>query len=705
MRSRPALFRSGLGTALVALAALAIGGATPRAARAEKPHKPALHGQHWVAVTGKPLAAQAGAMMFQRGGNAVDAACAMLAATSTMWDTLGWGGETQALIYDPTKKKVVGINALGVAPTGATPEFYKGQKMKYPPEFGPLAAVTPGTPGGLFTMLAEYGTMSLADVLAPAIKLADGHPIDTATANAIENRKALLKQWPYSKAVMLPHLGKAREAPSPGEMFRQPDLAATLRKLVEAEAQALKAGKNRKQAIAAAHERFYKGDIAAELVRSTKEQGGLITMDDLAKWQVRIEEPVSTTYRGIAVYKLTTWVQGPAMLQALNILENMDLKSMGYNSSRYIHAIYQAMSMAFADRDFYYGDPYVPPVEPVKGLMSKAYAKERFKRINWTKNDPDIVPGDPYPFQGEKNPHRALLDRWRSTANGGANGNSGATSAAPVAPPAGPAPAAPPAGAAPAAQPTGASAALPARNSIGEARSRGVGTPTALPAGRGAEPPVGSIAAADPASLPLDEEFLRTFTAGTTSIEAADDKGWVVSITPSGAWIPAVIAGKTGVGLSQRMQSFVLDPAENPFNVLTPGQRPRVTLTPTLALKDGKPFLAFAVQGGDTQDQNLLQFFLNVVEFGMNVQEACEAANITSYQMRSSFGAHESKPGKITVDDELPGYVRNELTRMGYTVDDASRNSGPITAIYFDRQHGTMWGGASDNGDDYGIAW
>jgi gamma-glutamyltranspeptidase/glutathione hydrolase len=652
MRSRPVLlFRSaGLAAAIVAVAML---GATPRAARAEKPHKPVLHGQHWMAVTGKPLAAQAGAMIFQRGGNAVDAACAMLAATSTMWDTLGWGGETQALIYDPTKKKVVGINALGVAPTGATPEFYKNQKMKYPPEFGPLAAVTPGTPGGLFTMLAEYGTLSLAEVLAPSIKLADGHPIDTSTANAIENRKALIKQWPYSKAVMLPHLGKAREAPSPGEMFRQPDLAATLRKLVEAEAQALKAGKNRKQAIAAAHERFYKGDIAAELVRSTKEQGGLITMDDLAKWQVRVEEPVSTTYRGIAVYKLTTWVQGPAMLQALNILENTDVKAMGYNSARYIHTIYQAMSMAFADRDFYYGDPYVPPVEPVKGLLSKAYAKNRFKQINWTRNDPNIGPGDPYPFQGDKNPYRALLERWRSTANGGASGVS--------------------------APPTGASLTPPARST--------------------------AIAAADPASLPLDEEFLRTFKVGTTSIEAADDKGWVVSITPSGAWIPAVIAGKTGIGLSQRMQSFVLDAAENPFNVVTPGQRPRVTLTPTLALKDGKPFLAFAVQGGDTQDQNLLQFFLNVVEFGMNVQEACEAANVTSYQMRSSFGGHESRPGKITVDNELPGYVRNELSRMGYSIEDASRNSGPITAIYFDREHGTMWGGASDNGDDYGIAW
>jgi gamma-glutamyltranspeptidase / glutathione hydrolase len=666
MRSHPALVFRSAGFAAVILAITVLGTA-PRTARADRPHKPVLHGQHWVAITGKPLGAQAGAMIFQRGGNAVDAACAMLAAATTIWDTLSWGGETQALIYDPIKKKVVGINALGVAPTGATPEFYKSQKMKYPPEYGPLAAVTPGTPGGLLVMLAEYGTMSLADVLGPAIQLADGYPVEIELSNVIERSKARIKQWPYSKAVMLPHLGQAREAPAPGEIFRQPDLAATLRKLVEAEAQALHAGKNRKEAIYAAYDRFYKGDIATELVRSVKEQGGLFTMEDLAKWQVHIEEPVSTTYRGVVVYKLNTWVQGPAMLQALNILENMDLKAMGYNSSRYIHALYQTMSLAFADRDFYYGDPYVPPVEPIKGLLSKAYAKERYKLINWTKNDPDIGPGDPYPFQGEKNPYHDVLARWRATGAGAAAPAPGSNSAAA----------------------TGAGGA-------GSVWSAGSAAATVVAA---ANP------AADPTNLPLDEEFLRRFTAGTTSIEAADDKGWVVSVTPSGGWTPAVIAGKTGVGLSQRMQSFVTDPAESPFNVVTPGQRPRSTLTPTLALKDGRPYLAFAVQGGDSQDQNLLQFFLNVVEFGMNVQEACEAANINSYQMRASFGPHESRPGKMTANQDLPSWVRTELGRMGYTLDFVARSSGPINAIYFDREHGTLWGGSSDHGDDYGIAW
>src|SRR5688572_11525613 len=189
--------------------------------------KPPLHARKWLAITGKPLAATAGARIFERGGNAVDAACAMLAATCTMWDTLGWGGETQALLWHPQQKKVIAVNALGVAPSGATAEFFRGKEMKYPPEYGPLAAVTPGTPGGLMVMLAEYGRLSLGDVLAPAIQMADGYPIEAELANSIERQKARIKQWKYSRDVFLPHAGQAREAPEPGEIFVQRDLAAT----------------------------------------------------------------------------------------------------------------------------------------------------------------------------------------------------------------------------------------------------------------------------------------------------------------------------------------------------------------------------------------------------------------------------------------------------------------------------------------------
>jgi len=626
------MFHGYLGAAGL-LALVAIVGVLTTGVTAQRTAKPVLHGRHWMAVTGKPLAATAGAAIFHKKGNAVDAACAMIAATSTMWDTLGWGGETQALIYNPKTKKVVGINALGVAPTGATPEFFRSKKLDFPPAYGPLAAVTPGTPGGIFVMLAEFGTMSLKDVLEPAIQMADGYPMEASLAGAIERQKEQIKGWPYSKAVFLPHPGEKREAPEAGEVFKQPDLAATLRTLVETEQQALEAGKSRKDAIMAAYDRFYKGDIAQEIVRSTQEQGGLITMADLANWQVHIEEPVKTTYKGIEVYKLTTWVQGPAMLQALNILENTDVKAMGYNSPRYMHAIYQAMSMAFADRDFYYGDPYVPPVEPIRGLLSKDYAKARFGAINWEKNDPDVRPGDPYPFQGEKNPFAGLLAKWTTKR--------GLTSVTPA-------------------------------HDIRTAGAR---------------------------------SYEEGFYAGTTSVQAADEEGWVVSVTPSGGWVPAVIAGKTGIGLSQRMQAFVLDEADCPFNVVRPGQRPRSTLTPSLALKDGAPYLAFSVQGGDSQDQNLLQFFLNMVEFDMNVQQACEAPNINSFQMRSSFDQHQSEPGRMLVAESTTPEVRKQLQAMGYSLTFSRLTSGPITAIFLDRKHGTMWGGASNHGDDYGIGW
>jgi gamma-glutamyltranspeptidase / glutathione hydrolase len=618
-------------TIRAAAAAAALSLLAPGAALAQqKTQKPPLHGTHWMAITGKPLAATAGARMFERGGNAVDAACAMLAATSTMWDVLSWGGETQALVYNPKTGKIIAINGLGVAPTGATAEFFRSKGYKYPPEEGPLAAVTPGTPGALITMLAEFGTLSLAVVLAPSIELADGYAIEAETADRIEAEKASLKQWPYAKAVMLPHLGQPREAPVAGEVFRQPDLAATLHKLVEAERTALDAGKSRKEALQAAYDRFYRGDIGAEFVRGAREQGGQITKNDLANWRVKLEEPRHTTYRGIDVYKLDHWTQGPAMLQALNILENFDLKSMGYNSADYIHTVYQAVSLAMADRDFYYGDPAFPPAEPIQGLLSKDYAKTRAALVKpAAANDGSIGPGDPYPFQGGTNPYTDVLTK------------------------------------------------------------------------RAAIVPVFDAARFAAATDPVTGSFY----AGTTSVVAADKDGWIVSMTPSGGWLPAVIAGKTGIGMSQRAQMFVTDPAENPFNVVEPGKRPRVTLTPSLAFKDGKPWLAFAVQGGDTQDQNLLQFFLDIVEFGMTPQQAAEAPNFTSYQMHDSFGGHEFFAGKITLNDAIPDWVRRELKARGYSADYESRTSGPINAVMIDPVQKTFWGASSNHGEDYGIAW
>jgi gamma-glutamyltranspeptidase/glutathione hydrolase len=315
-------------------------------------------------------------------------------------------------------------------------------------------------------------------------------------------------------------------------------------------------------------------------------------------------------------------------LQALNILENFDLRGMGYNSARYMNTLYQAMSMAFADRDFYYGDPYFSPDIPIRGLLSKAYAKQRASEIDPDRNLPGIRPGDPYPFEGKTNPYKKYLDLWGKTGHSGS----------------------------------------------------------------------------DPAITDL---YLAQAWAGTTSVQAADAEGWVVSVTPSGGWLPACIAGKTGIGMSQRMQSFVCDSALNPFNVVEPGKRPRVTLTPSIALKNGRPLYCFSVQGGDTQDQNLLQFFLNMSEFGMNVQEATEAANINTYQHYLSLGGQDRKPrpGIMLVNSNTPPWTQKELKEMGYTLRFSDRTSGPITAIFIDQEHGTLWGGASNYEDDYGIGW
>ncbi|MGJ1334376.1 MULTISPECIES: gamma-glutamyltransferase family protein [Sphingobacterium] len=632
---------------------------TPMLSSAQRTQKPPLHGKHWMAITGKPLAATAGAQLFQQGGNAVDAACAMLAATCTMWDVLSWGGETQALIYHPKLKKVIAINALGVAPSGATVDFFRSKGYEFPPEYGPLAAVTPGTPGGLCYMLAHYGTKSLAEVLAPALEMAAGYPIDAQTATSIERGKERIKEWPYSKKVFLVHEGKSWEAPEAGEVFVQQDLHNTLSKLIEAEKKALAAGKDRKAAIMAAYDRFYTGDIADEFVRGSKEQGGLITKADLANWKPIEEEPLHVNYKGVDVYKLQEWTQGPAMLQSLQLLKNFDLKAMGYNSAPYIHTLYQVMNLAFADRDFYYGDPYGKPKTPIQGLLNESYAKARAATIDLKQNNPNVLPGDPYPYEGKQNPYLSLLEQRKKEFTPHTELKN---------------------------------------DFVPKHDARTSSSLTELPK------------TALLASLTVDSAYVDRLLRGTTSVEAADEEGWVVSITPSGGWLPACIAGNTGVGMSQRLQSFVLDSLINPFNVVEPGKRPRVTLTPSMALKNGKPYLSFAVQGGDTQDQNLLQFFLNMVEFGMTPQQASEAANINSNQLWLSLGGTKTddrKPrsGSLLLDKNTAPAIIEQLKKMGYSIQLGDRTSGPINAIYFDQQHHTLWGGSSNNGEDYGIGW
>ncbi len=666
---------------VVALAALALLAATAGTATAqEKTEKPPLHAQSWMVITGKPLAATAGAMTFQRGGNAVDASCAMIAATATMWDTLSWGGETQALVWHPRERRVIAINALGVAPSGATVEFFRKQGMKYPPEYGPLAAVTPGTPGGLLVMLAEYGKLSLAEVLAPAIELADGYPIEAELANRIERDKRVFKAWPDTVRVMLPHAGEAREAPRAGEMFRQPDLAATLRRLVEAERAALKRGASRKAAIMAAYERFYRGDIGAEFAAAVQAQGGLITASDLANWQVKIEAPRQTNYRGIDVYKLDTWVQGPVMLQALNILENFDLRAMGYNSTRYLHTLYQAMNLAFADRDFYYGDPAFPPAEPIRGLLSKDYAKTRAALIG-ERNDPAIGPGDPYPFQGEYESVRGASGRERLAA--------------------------PPERAAVVATrrrgralharrraPAGAMTGRPGgRHQRRESRRRPSCRRRRDRAGSHFDSPHGA-----------DDPFCR----GTTSVVAADKAGWVVAVTPSGGWVPAVIAGHTGIGLSQRMQSFVLDPADESV------QRARARQAPAghadaEPRDEGRQALARLRRAGrrlaGPEPAAVLPERGRVRHDAAAGRRSGQHEQLPAATIRSATtaerraGCWSTRPCRAGCAAELQRQCGYRLEFRAADVRTDQRDHGRR------RKHGTLWGASSNHGEDYGIGW
>ena len=593
-------------------------------------YKPLLLGKHWLAITGEPLSATAGARIFMRGGNAVDAGAAMLAAVCVMNDSVSFGGECPCLIYDPRQRDVFCVNGQGIAPSGATPEFFHSQGMAFPPASGPLAATTPGIPGALIVMLAAFGTLTLGEVLEPAIDMAEGYPIEAQTATVYRERKAEFEQWRYSREVFLP----GGEPPPPGHIFVQRNLAETFRKLVEAERLALRAGQTRHDALMAARDRFYRGDLAAELVRASQEYGGLHTLEDMAGTRTSIERPLRVSYRGIDVYKCSTWTQGPTLLQALSILEGFDLKAMGHNTPDYLHTLYQALNLAFADRDFYYGDPEYAPPPPIEGLLSKEYASQRRKLIQPGTNNRRLGPGDPYVHQRGSHPFRQYLEAFQANENR-------------------------------------------------EERPKGLGERQVFP--------------------------------GTTSIQAADAAGWVVSLTPSGGWPPAFIAGNTGVGMSQRMQQFVLDPAMNPYNVVQPGKRPRITISPTLVLKGGRPYLSSSIPGGDVQEQMQLQWLLNVVEFGMDLQEAVEAPKFESFQLHGSFGLHPSAPGLVSLDSRLSPDLARALAARGYEPvfwkgGVNGEHSGALTAIGINQQTGTLEGaqGIPDfqwAGPRYGIAW
>ena len=581
--------------------------------------KPLVAGKRGVVAAGHPLVAEAGLRILEKGGNAVDAGAATLFAASVVeMMSFGTGGECPILI----KLKdgpVVAINGNGIAPELATLEYYQNLKVDDPrrvtygtigaahagiiPSFGPLSAIVPSAVDSILLALKNYGTMSFAEVIQPAVELAQGFPLNAALERDLERARPVAEKWPATAKVYYP----GGRSPKAGEIFVQADLARTFQSMAEAERQ--NAGKGRQAAIEAVREYFYRGPVARRISDFCKQAGCLVREGDFAAYHAKLEQPLSTQYRGIQVYKVSFWSQSPVFLQNLNLLEGFDLKSMEHNSADYIHTVVEAMKLGYADRDTYYGDPSFSPI-PLQ-LISKEYANIRRPLINKAKASAEHIPGDPEHMQaraGEAFVHARLRDR---------NGEH----------------------------------------------------------------------------------------QDTTCVNVIDKDGNMMSATPSGAWIPAVIAGDTGVPLTQRAQAFVLTPGHP--NQLAPHKHPRITLTPTLALKDGRPWLAFSTPGGDSQDQTLLQIFLNVADFGMNPQEAVEAPRFNSEAMYSSFDDHSDQSLLLDVEKRIPQAVLDQLQARGHKLAIGSDWSNPTAAtmVEYDPATGVICGGADVRGHRYALAW
>ena len=581
--------------------------------------KPLVAGKRGVVAAGHPLVAEAGLRILEKGGNAVDAGVATLFAASVVeLASFGAGGECPILI----KMKdgpVVAINGDGIAPALATLEFYAQLPRDDPrlvgvgtvgtarggiiPSYGPLSAIVPSAPDSILLALEKYGTLSLAEVIQPAVELAEGCPLDDHLAQAIARTQGVWDKWPATARVYMP----GGRLPKAGELFVQADLARTFQSLAEVERQ--NRGRGRVAALEAVRDYFYRGPVAQRVSDFCRQAGCLLRAEDFAAYRARLEEPLKTTYRGIEVYKVSFWSQSPVLLENLNLLEGFDLRALGHNSTDYIHTVVEAIKLGYADRDAYYGDPDFSRI-PIE-LISKPYAQARRPLIDPARASAQHRPGDPEHLE--------------------------------------------------------------------------------------------ALASA---------EFLRARYShrngehqDTTCVNVIDKDGNMLSATPSGAWIPAVIAGDTGIPLTERAQAFVLTPGHP--NQLEPHKRPRITLTPTLALRDGRPWLAFSTPGGDSQDQTLLQVFLNVVDFGMNPQEALEAPRFNSEAMYSSFDDHSDQPLVLDVETRISEATLEGLQARGHKLVRQGEWGNPTAAtmVEYNSATGVITGGADVRGHRYVLGW
>lgn len=554
---------------------------------------PPVRGTREMVGAANNFEVESGYRLLTEGGNAVDAGVATtLTAAVTELSRFGLGGEMPALIK-MNGKPVVAISGVGIAPAKATVEFYTNRKpepwedanhMPPVPMQGILSAITPGAFDGLIVALDKYGTKSFAQVAKPAIEYAEnGYPVPEELGGMLKSYRQIMTLWPDSIQFFYPD----GQITPRGSLLKEQTLANTLKALVAAER---KAHGNRSAKLKAVRDLFYEGSLAKRIGQFSETHGGLITYEDMKKTHAEVDQPRSATYRGYEVFKTGFWAQGPVMIEALNILEGFDLKGMGFNSPEYLHTLVEAVKLAFADRDQYYGDPKFSKI-PEEILLSKEYAAERRKLI-----DPK---------------HASLEHR---------PGN------------------------------LGAHAPLPSN---------------------------------PPAFGPVND---------TTCVNVVDRWGNAFSATPSGAWLPSVIAGDTGIPFTSRLQSFVMT-AGHP-NELKPGKRPRVTLSPTLVTKDGKLSFIMSTPGGDNQDQAMLQVLLNMVDFGMFPQDAVEAPRFQTEHFYSSFGGHEFVPGRLNVEGRIPRATTDALTALGHRVNVATDWSNGSAPTVIQVRDGVLNGGA-----------
>jgi len=579
--------------------------------------RPVIRGRSLVVACGHYLASLAGMQMHALGGNAIDAGVAMVFAQAVLeFQGFGFGGEAATLIYSARDRRVVAINGNMRAPRAATIEWFRARGITDIPGDGFLPAGVCAAPDALFTALDRYGRLSLAQVLAPAIDLAaNGFAMYEGMQRSLQaSASRFQSEWPTSAALFL----RDGAPPAVGDVWRNPDLARTYERLVEAEQRARSRGRH--EALEAARDFFYRGPIAREIVAFQRDtairdaggtvSSGLLTEEDFASFDTRIETPVTVDYRGYDVYKCGPWSQGPVFLQQLRLLETFDLRGLGHNTADYIHTVIEAAKLAFADRERYYGDPEFVDV-PMRGLLSREYAAARRALIDPQTASPEWRPGDPYPFQGD-------------------------------APPRAPAPTA-----------------------------------------------------------------SRAWHGGTTGTRAVDAEGNMFSAVPSGATFRGspVIPG-LGFSLGTRGQMFWLDDPDHPA-ALRPRKRPRTTLSPTLVLKDGQPFLVSGTPGGDQQDQWPLHVFLNVVEFGMGLQEAIDSPSFHTLHAPSSFYPREARPNEIVVENRVPANVIAELTRRGHIVRIVGAwNLNYTTAVTYDPSRRLIEGAASSRAErHYALGW